>query len=69
MTCFDITKISCDEISSMIGRYWWSQQDKETQDPLVGWEKLTGSKKDGAWATKTYMPLIWPCLQNKGGVC
>jgi hypothetical protein len=29
MGCFDLTKGLCDEISSMIGRFWWSQQDNE----------------------------------------
>ncbi|WVZ55127.1 hypothetical protein U9M48_005830 [Paspalum notatum var. saurae] len=28
MSCFDLTKELCDEISSLIGRYWWSQRDK-----------------------------------------
>lgn len=28
MSCFDLTKGLCEEISSMIARYWWSQQDK-----------------------------------------
>ena len=29
MSCFDLTKKLCDEISRMICRYWWAQQDKE----------------------------------------
>jgi len=28
MSCFDLTKGLCDELSTMINRYWWSQQDK-----------------------------------------
>ena len=28
MSCFDLTKGFCDELSTMIARYWWSQQDK-----------------------------------------
>ena len=27
MSCFDLTKGLCDELSTIIGRYWWSQQD------------------------------------------
>ena len=27
MSCFDLTKRLCDELSTIIGRYWWSQQD------------------------------------------
>lgn len=29
MSCFYLTKSFCKEISSLIGTYWWSQQDKE----------------------------------------
>ena len=28
MSCFDLTKELCDELSAIIGKYWWSQQDK-----------------------------------------
>ena len=34
MGCFDITKDICDQISSMIGKFWWSSQDKEKKDAL-----------------------------------
>lgn len=27
MGCFDLTKSLCDQISSMICRYWWNQQE------------------------------------------
>lgn len=26
MSCFDLTKSLCEEISAMVARYWWSQQ-------------------------------------------
>jgi hypothetical protein len=29
MECFDITKEMCTQISSMIARFWWNNQDKE----------------------------------------
>jgi hypothetical protein len=29
MSCFDLTKTLCDEISAMIGRFWWANQDNE----------------------------------------
>jgi len=29
MSCFDLTKSLCDELSMMIAKYWWSQQDKK----------------------------------------
>jgi hypothetical protein len=47
MSCFDLTKSLCDELSSMIERYWWSQQDKSNKIHWIGWQKLTRSKSLG----------------------
>jgi len=47
MSCFDITKTLCDELSAMVSRYWWSQQDKKHKIHWLSWEKLTRSKKKG----------------------
>ena len=47
MSCFDLTKGFCDELSTMIARYWWSQQDKVNKIHWLSWEKLTRSKKSG----------------------
>ena len=46
MGCFDLTKEMCDQISTMIGRYWWSNQDKDNKIHWLRWEKLTQSKED-----------------------
>jgi hypothetical protein len=47
MSCFDLTKGVCDELSMIIARYWWSQQDKTNKIHWLSWEKLTRSKKKG----------------------
>jgi len=47
MSCFDLTKGLCEEISSIIARYWWSQQDKTNKIRWVSWEMLTKSKSKG----------------------
>jgi len=47
MSCFDLTKSVCDDLNSMIARYWWSQQDKLNKIHWFSWEKLTRSKKKG----------------------
>ena len=61
MTCFDITKNPCDEISSMIGRFWWTQQDKDNKIHWLSWEKLTRAKKRVGWALKICTLSIWLC--------
>jgi hypothetical protein len=35
-----------EEISAMICRYWWSQQDEKNQCHWIGWEKMTRAKQD-----------------------
>jgi hypothetical protein len=37
MSCFDITKSLCDDISRMICRHWWSQMDDEHRAHWVSW--------------------------------
>ena len=36
MSCFDLTKNLCEEITSMICRYWWSQQDGQHKCHWIG---------------------------------
>jgi hypothetical protein len=40
MSCFDLTKGLCDDISNMICRFWWAQQEDEHRMHWVGWEKM-----------------------------
>ncbi|WVZ75250.1 hypothetical protein U9M48_023324 [Paspalum notatum var. saurae] len=47
MTCFDITKGVCEQISSMICKYWWSNQDKDRKMHWISWDTLTKSKNQG----------------------
>jgi hypothetical protein len=47
MGCFDITKEMCDQISTMIGRYWWSNQDKDNKIHWISWDRLTRPKGEG----------------------
>lgn len=47
MSCFDLTKSLCDEISSMICRYWWAQQENEKKLHWLSWQKLTSRKEKG----------------------
>jgi hypothetical protein len=47
MGCFDITKEICDQISTMIDMYWWSNQDEENKMHWISWEKMTEPKGKG----------------------
>ena len=46
MSCFDLTKELCDEISAMICKFWWSQMDKENKLHWISCENLPKPKKD-----------------------
>lgn len=45
MGCFDITKTLCDQISAMICRYWWNQQEGKHKVHWLSWEKMIQPKK------------------------
>jgi hypothetical protein len=67
MGCFDITKDICDQISTIIARYWWSNRDKDNKIHWLSWEKLIRPKAEGDWDSGTSTPLTWRCWQSKGG--
>jgi hypothetical protein len=37
----------CDQISTVIARYWWSNQDKDNKIHWLSWEKLVKPKEEG----------------------
>lgn len=45
MSCFDLTKILCDDIGKMICRYWWSQQENENKMHWLSWDLLCSRKE------------------------
>jgi hypothetical protein len=47
MSCFELTKGLCEELNSMIGRWWWSQNDKDNKIHWLAWDKLTLPKSKG----------------------
>jgi hypothetical protein len=47
MSCFDLTQTLCEQMSTMICRFWWAQQDKENKLHWLSWEVLTKPKKEG----------------------
>ena len=45
--CFDLTKEICEQISSLIAKFWWSNQDRENKMHWLSWDKLTLPKYQG----------------------
>lgn len=52
MSCFDLTKGLCEELNSMICRYWWSQMQNENKMHWLKWEIMTKPKGEGGLGYK-----------------
>uniref|UniRef100_A0A8I6X8W7 Reverse transcriptase zinc-binding domain-containing protein n=1 Tax=Hordeum vulgare subsp. vulgare TaxID=112509 RepID=A0A8I6X8W7_HORVV len=77
MSCFYLTKSFCEELSSLLGRYWWSQQDKEDTIHWISWEKLTKPKSMGGLGFRDMECFnramlsrqIWRLIQFRDSLC
>ena len=45
MSMFKISKKICDDINSMLAKYWWGQTRNEKKIHWIKWEKLCKSKE------------------------
>lgn len=77
MAYFDLTKSFCEELSAIIGRYWWSQMDKTNNIHWVSWDIISKPKVEGGLGFRNlhYFNLAmlarqaWRILQNPCSLC
>jgi hypothetical protein len=66
MYYFDITKGLCDQISAMVCRFWWAQQDDENKVHWMSWAKMSLSKKVGGLGYKYLHSFNMAMLTKQG---
>ena len=77
MSCFDLTKALCDDISARIYRYWWAQQDNEKKMHWISWQTLASRKDRGGLGYRDLHLLnlamlgrqVWRLVQNPESLC
>jgi hypothetical protein len=47
MNCFRLPKTWCDEVNSLIAKYWWGQNTDKRKIHWLKWDKLCTAKEDG----------------------
>ena len=66
MSCFQLPKGLCDEIESMMRRFWWGQRGQEFKVAWVSWRKLCKSKLKGGVGFKNLQAFNLAMLAKQG---
>jgi hypothetical protein len=74
ISVFQVPKTLCNEINSMMAKFWWGHKENDKKVAWMSWEKMGKAKHRGggggrgvAWASGIWSVLIQPCLLNKDG--
>ncbi|KAF7831683.1 reverse transcriptase [Senna tora] len=54
MACFKFPKAVCDDLNSVLAKFWWGQKREEGRIHWVSWSKLSNSKKVGGMGFRDF---------------
>lgn len=65
MSCFKLPKGLCDDINSIMSRFWWGQRDQKHKIHWVAWRKLTECKEKEGFGFKDFQSFNDAVLVKK----
>lgn len=61
MSCFKLSDVLCDDLASLVRRFWWGQQENHKKLAWLSWDKMCALKEEGGMGFQDLKALILLC--------